>query len=52
MHVREQWTDHRSEQESERPPWWSRPVTITIRVIAIVVIGIFVALTVLQLRNL
>jgi hypothetical protein len=38
-----------TEPETEELPWWSRPVRIAIRVIAIAVLAVFVTLTVIQL---
>lgn len=54
MRMREHHSGHRSEPrpDNDRLPWWSRPVTIAIRVLSVVVIAIFVALTVIRLLNL
>ncbi|HEY9336942.1 hypothetical protein AB0L64_09560 [Kribbella sp. NPDC051936] len=35
--------------DTEKLPWWSRPLQIAIRVIAIIVVAVFVTLTVIQL---
>jgi hypothetical protein len=37
------------QKDTEKLPWWSRPLQITIRVIAIAVVAVFVTLTVVQL---
>jgi hypothetical protein len=37
------------EPDTEKVPWWSLPVRIAIRLIAIAVIAVFVTLTVVQL---
>ncbi|TDO58737.1 MULTISPECIES: hypothetical protein [Kribbella] len=42
---------HRTGADTEKLPRWSRPVRIGIRLIAIAVIAIFVALTVAQLLD-
>lgn len=44
-------TKHLSEPDTEKLPWWSRPARIAIRVIAIAVVGLFVALTVIRLLS-
>lgn len=53
MRMREHHNGHLSGSGTDngRPPWWSRPVTIAIRVIAVIVIAIFVVLTVVRLQN-
>lgn len=43
--------DRRSGEDTERVPWWSRPVTIAIRLIAIAVFAVFIVLTVVRLLN-
>lgn len=43
--------DRRSGENTEQVPWWSRPVTIAIRVVAIAVFAVFIILTVVRLLN-